>query len=303
MDRPERRPAHPRTRPRAQVPTRSCPCCIFEYSKWSNRDGGVAMTRARVSKRLALAVLACLSEKTMHPYEISTTLRTRGKEKSIKLNYGSLYAVAESLQKHGLIAARETTRDGRRPERTVYEITGAGVEEFEDWLAELLSTPVRDFTSLEAGLSLMPGLPPDEVARLLDDRGVKLRSELRTVDAELAEAAAMHLPELFLVESTYRRHMLQAELAFVTELAQGIRSSAFPGTKTWRRLHELVAGGMSFEEIMADPVGLLGEEGAALRAQQETQNPWPVRQHRPGVHHPSRGHPFRQARSEAHHQR
>ena len=45
-----------------------------------------------------------------------------------------------------------------------------GVEEFEDWLAELLSTPVRDFTSLEAGLSLMPGLPPDEVARLLDDR-------------------------------------------------------------------------------------------------------------------------------------
>jgi len=226
------------------------------------------MTRRRVSNPLALAVLACLTEKPMHPYEISTTLRTRGKERSIKLNYGSLYAVVESLQKHGLIAARETTRDGRRPERTVYEITGAGVEEFEDWLAELLSTPVRDFTSLEAGLSLMPGLPPDEVARLLDDRGVKLRSELRTLDAELAEAAAMHLPELFLVESTYRRHMVQAELAFVTELAQGIRSSAFPGTKTWRRLHELVAGGMSFEEIMADPVGLLGEEGAALRPQQ-----------------------------------
>src|SRR3954468_14889259 len=233
----------------------------------SIRIGGT-MTRLRFRNPWALALLGCLTERPMHPYEISTTLRTRGKEKSIKLNYGSLYAVVESLQKHGLITARETTRDGRRPERTVYEITGAGVEEFEDWLAELLSTPVRDFTSLEAGLSLMPGLPPDEVARLLDDRGVKLRSELRTLDAELAEAAAMHLPELFLVESTYRRHMLQAELAFVTELAQGIRSSAFPGTKTWRRLHELVAGGMSFEEIMADPVGLLGEEGAALRPQQ-----------------------------------
>jgi DNA-binding PadR family transcriptional regulator len=225
------------------------------------------MTRRRVSNPLALAVLACLTEKPMHPYEISTTLRTRGKEKSIKLNYGSLYAVVESLQKHGLITARETTRDGRRPERTVYEITGAGVEEFEDWLAELLSTPVRDFTSLEAGLSLMPGLPPDEVARLLDDRCVKLRSELRAMDAELAEAAAMHLPELFVVESTYRRHMLQAELVFATDLAQGIRSSAFPGTKTWRRLHELVAGGTSFEEIMADPVGHLGDEGEALKPQ------------------------------------
>jgi DNA-binding PadR family transcriptional regulator len=201
----------------------------------------------------------------MHPYEISTTLRTRGKERSIKLNYGSLYAVVDSLQKHGLIDARETTREGRRPERTVYEITRAGVEEFEDWLAELLSTPVRDFTSLEAGLSLMPGLPPDEVARLLDDRCVKLRSELRALEAELAEAAAMQLPELFVVESTYRRHMLQAELAFVTDLAENIRSSAFPGTKTWRRLHELVAGGMSFEEILGDPVGHLGEEAAALK--------------------------------------
>ena len=73
------------------------------------------MTRRRVSNPLALAVLACLTEKSMHPYEISTTLRTRGKERSIKLNYGSLYAVVESLQKHGLITARETTREGRRP--------------------------------------------------------------------------------------------------------------------------------------------------------------------------------------------
>jgi DNA-binding PadR family transcriptional regulator len=225
------------------------------------------MTRRRVSNPLALAVLACLVEKPMHPYEISTTLRTRGKEKSIKLNYGSLYAVVESLQKHGLVTARETTREGRRPERTVYEITTRGVEEFEDWLAELLSTPIRDFTSLEAGLSLMAGLPPGEVARLLDDRCTKLRSELRALDAELAECEAMGLPELFIVESTYRRHMLQAELEFVADLSQRIRSSAFPGTKTWRRLHELVAGGTSFEEIMDDPVRHLGEEGRVMKPQ------------------------------------
>src|SRR5436305_5231805 len=163
------------------------------------------MTRRRVSNPLALAVLSCLNERPMHPYEISTTLRTRGKESSIKLNYGSLYAVVESLQKHGLITARETTREGRRPERTVYEITPAGVEEFEDWLAELLSTPVRDFTSLEAGLSLMAGLPPGEVARLLEARTEKLRVALRAVDAELHVAAELGLPELFSVESRHRR--------------------------------------------------------------------------------------------------
>ena len=56
------------------------------------------MTRRRVSNPLALAVLGTLIERPMHPYEISTTLRERGKETSIKLNYGSLYSVVESLQ-------------------------------------------------------------------------------------------------------------------------------------------------------------------------------------------------------------
>ena len=222
------------------------------------------MSRRRVSNPLALAVLSCLNERPMHPYEISTTLRTRGKEQSIKLNYGSLYSVVEALQKHALITARETSRQGRRPERTVYEITESGVEELEDWLAELLSTPVRDYTSLEAGLSLMPTLPPDEVARLLEDRALKLRSELRAIDANHAEAEAVGIHDLFLVESLFRRRMLDAELDFVSTLAKEIRTSSLPGTLEWRRLHELHAEGMTFEQIMADPVAHLGEGARSL---------------------------------------
>ena len=221
------------------------------------------MTRRRVSNPLALAVLACLIERPMHPYEISTTLRARGKEQSIKLNYGSLYSVVESLQKHGLITARETTRSGRRPERTVYDITEAGATEFEDWLGELLSTPVRDFTSLEAGLSLMPGLPPDEVARLLDHRAERLRMELRTLDSMFAEAA--YLPEIFVVESRYRMAMLTAELTFVTDLVARIRTGTFGGLAAWQRIYELRDDGIGFDEIMADPELHLGEEAELLK--------------------------------------
>jgi DNA-binding PadR family transcriptional regulator len=223
------------------------------------------MARRRVSNPLALAVLGCLSERPMHPYEISTTLRTRGKERSIKLNYGSLYSVVESLLKHGLITTLETSREGRRPERTTYEITEEGRTEFASWLAELLSTPVRDFTALEAGLSLMPGLPPDEVARLLDERSIALRMEI----AGLAEGDRIGdeigLPELFSVESRFRHAMLEAELAFVADLAKRIRSAEFGGTKAWRRMHELQASGLSFEEIMSDPVRHLGEEARVLQ--------------------------------------
>jgi len=227
------------------------------------------VTRRRVSNPLALAVLSCLSERPMHPYEISSTLRSRGKEQSIKLNYGSLYSVVESLQKHGLIQTRETTREGRRPERTVYEITEAGVTEFEDWLAELLATPVREFTSLEAGLSLMPGLPPDEVARLLEERADRLRMEMRAVDASHAVAKDMGLPDLMLVESHYRQAMLTAELDFVTDLSSKIRSGSYPGVAVWRRMHELRAEGVTFEEMWADPVRYLGEEARALVPDQQ----------------------------------
>jgi DNA-binding PadR family transcriptional regulator len=222
------------------------------------------MARRRVSNPLALAVLSCLIERPMHPYEISTTLRERGKEHSIKLNYGSLYSVVEALQKHGLINAQETTRAGRRPERTVYAITAAGQAEFEDWLAELLSTPVREYTSLEAGLSLMPGLPPGTVADLLDTRVEKLRAELDSLEAMLAGAHQQGVHELFLIETVFRVRMLRAEMEFVAELSHDIRSSAIPGTKVWRRVHELRDEGVALEEIFVDPVRYLGEEGRAL---------------------------------------
>ena len=87
------------------------------------------LTRARPSNPLALAVLALLFERPMHPYEMGVILKQRHKEESIKLRFGSLYTVIDLLQSRGLIVARETARDGKRPERTIYEITPAGRDE------------------------------------------------------------------------------------------------------------------------------------------------------------------------------
>ena len=118
------------------------------------------MAKRRVSNLLALAVLSTVAERPAHPYEISTKLRTRGKESSIKLNFGSLYSVVESLTKHGLIEAQGTVRDGKRPERTVYAITSEGRAELEDWLAELLSTPKKEYASSRRRSRSPPGWRP-----------------------------------------------------------------------------------------------------------------------------------------------
>ena len=110
----------------------------------------------------------------------------------------------------------------------------------------------------------MPGLPPDEVARLLEERAERLDIAIRSSDAGMQVAAERNLPELFVVEDRYRQAMLNAELAFVRDLARRIRSGSMPGTKTWRKMHELRAEGVALEEIFSDPVGYLGEEARAL---------------------------------------
>jgi DNA-binding PadR family transcriptional regulator len=222
------------------------------------------MTKRRVSNLLALAVLSTVSERPAHPYEISTKLRTRGKESSIKINFGSLYSVVESLAKHGLIEAQETVRDGKRPERTIYAITDSGRAEMEDWLSELVSTPKREYTSFEAALSLAAALAPDALSRLLVNRATRLRMELGSIDAGLAYTEEMGLPELFVIEEQYRKAVMEAELAFVADLATRIENDELGGIAWWRKVHALQAQGHTFEEIAQDPVRFLGEEAAHL---------------------------------------
>ena len=69
---------------------------------------------------LALAVLTCLYERPMHPYEMAQTLRTRAKHESIRLNYGSLYSVVESLlEKLPGGAKLQAQLKNARPERDI----------------------------------------------------------------------------------------------------------------------------------------------------------------------------------------
>ena len=78
------------------------------------------MPRAARSNPLALAVLVSLAERPMHPYEVAQTLRQRAKQESVRLNYGSLYAVVEGLERRGLIRAtgRSGTESGRNARST-----------------------------------------------------------------------------------------------------------------------------------------------------------------------------------------
>jgi DNA-binding PadR family transcriptional regulator len=177
----------------------------------------------------------------MHPYEIASTLRERHKDDSIKLNYGSLYSVVESLKNHALITEQETERQGNRPERTVYQITAAGRLELIDWLSELLCRPTKEFTRYEAGLSLVPVLPPKDVTALLEERCRRLAVEIEQYRNLRKLISSERVPRLFWIESEYRITLREAELNWTRGLITDIQSDALEGMERWKAFHEAAA--------------------------------------------------------------
>jgi DNA-binding PadR family transcriptional regulator len=169
----------------------------------------------------------------MHPYEVAQTLRARAKHESIRLNYGSLYGVVEALEKRQLIRARETVRAGRRPERTIYEITDAGLREMADWLSELVAAPVKEYLQFEAALSLLPALPPEEALAALRQRSRTLEMEIATLDGTIRAAESRGMPRLFALESEYVQVLRRAELDYVQGLAKDIESGELTGLDQW----------------------------------------------------------------------
>jgi len=197
----------------------------------------MANLKRKVANPLALAVLVLLYERPMHPYEMAATLRERRKEESIKLRYGSLYTVIELLVKAGFIVQKKTTREGNRPPRTVYEINQTGEAEMRNWMREILSTPSREYPQFEAGLSLLPALPPEEVTDVLDTRLEFLKKDIEQIKAGLHQAKAMELPALFSIESEYRLASLKTELGFVEDLIARIRKDGCGFLKQWKQWH------------------------------------------------------------------
>ena len=179
-------------------------------------------SRRKFSNPLALAVMALLYERPMHPYEMVSLMRERGKHESVRLRYGSLYSVVRALERDGLILPLETTREGRRPERTVYGLTGAGREAFLAWLRELLGEPVKEYTQFAAGLSFMAALLPDEAVALLGERERRLEEETGEMRSRLDTAMEQGLPRLFLVEGEHELVLREAELSWVRELVREI---------------------------------------------------------------------------------
>jgi DNA-binding PadR family transcriptional regulator len=191
--------------------------------------------RRKVANLLALAVLGTVVQRPMHPYEIASLLRARGKDDDMEIKWGSLYTVVRNLAKHGFVEVVGSQREGARPERTVYGITDAGRAELRDWTRELVATPQPEHPRFKAGLSMLSVLPPEEATIALRERLVELERMVAAQRALLATHA--DVPRLFLVENEYELAVREAEVAWVRGLLDELTTETFPDLAGWRQWH------------------------------------------------------------------
>lgn len=197
------------------------------------------MAKRKISNLLALAVLSLLTERPMHPYEMSSVMRERELSAVIKLSQSSLYSVIETLHREGWIVPVETQREGRYPERTIYTTTDAGRVELIDWLHSLIRQPATEYTQFAAGLAFLGHLSPTEAATLLEEHTCYLQEQISNIRSTIEKAHQFGVDRLFLVEDSYTLTLLEAKLSFVQQLIQEINDGTLTETKDEQRIWKI----------------------------------------------------------------
>src|SRR5690242_1690935 len=166
--------------------------------------------RGRAGRTLwSLAVLAMLRERRMHPYEMQRVMHQRHTDELLALKRGSLYHAINQLQRDGLIEPLETSREGRRPERTIYQIAPDGEDELGLWMRELLSVPVQEPSQFTAALAFVLHVPPDDALEQLGLRAVALDASIAALRA-VERSVTAYVGRVSVLEVEYQRTLLEA---------------------------------------------------------------------------------------------
>lgn len=164
-----------------------------------------------------LILLGLLKESPKHGYEI---------KKNIKeilslfagINFKSIYYPLQVLEKKGLVVKR-VNKQGRRPERFVYQLTPNGQRRFNNLLSKSFMNFKRPQFSLDLSLYFLGYMKPDIVKRRLRARTRildKVANGLRQMVSSLKKKKSG--PLVYILE--HNLQMVEAESKFLAQLIE-----------------------------------------------------------------------------------
>jgi DNA-binding PadR family transcriptional regulator len=180
---------------------------------------------------VGISVLSLLREHPMHGYQMFQTFVARHADRVVKVRPGSLYHVVDRLTEEKLIRRAATGRDGKRPERVIYEITDAGAEALGERVRELIATPVREFPQFVVALAEIDTLDMDGAANAVDDRVGALEARVAEMRALRGANVTSATPAAYQLALDYLLATMKAEISWLREFASSLESDQ----REWRQ--------------------------------------------------------------------
>ncbi len=165
-----------------------------------------------------LLLLGLLKERPRHGYE----MKRRIKEilsLFAGVNLKSIYYPLTVLEKRGLILKR-IAKQGRRPQRFVYALTGKGRVRFQELLTKSLLDFRRPQFSLDLSLYFLNYIQPAIAKRRLRGRIFILNKLSRDIHEMLKGQRHKQIPSSLSRILEHNLRMLEAEVQFLRQLTQ-----------------------------------------------------------------------------------
>ena len=175
-----------------------------------------------------LVILGMLRQRPLYGYELKQIIEEHMGDWT-NIAFGSVYFALGKLAEEGFVEQVAIEQEGRRPSRTVYQITEAGRTEFLRLLREVWRELERHYYTIDIGLAFMQALPVEEVKGYLQGRIAQLQSIVQHITEHRAEQMAQ--PEVPATAAAVFDHGLahfQAELDWTRDLLVKVEQGIYP---------------------------------------------------------------------------
>ncbi|MFD8499227.1 PadR family transcriptional regulator [Amycolatopsis sp. NPDC059657] len=166
---------------------------------------------------LVLPLLGLLVEQPTHAYDLTTRLNERYPH--LSATRSTVTSLLKALERADLVTSRVPERVGRRPPRTVYELTETGMADFRRKIEAGLREGLPASTDFVMAVAYAGALPPGDAMSILDTRADRLDQELAAL-----QGFPGGVPEVHMLEVAYWRTILATEIDWIRTLTSRIRT-------------------------------------------------------------------------------
>jgi DNA-binding PadR family transcriptional regulator len=173
-----------------------------------------------------LVILGLLRVRPLYGYEIKQVIEEHMSDWT-SIAFGSIYFALDKLEQEKFVEKVEVGSHGKRPARSVYQITGSGRKEFLRLLRASWQEFERVYYPLDICLFFLDSLPLEEVRSYLRMRRGALEEALAYVqDHRREQLAHPEVPELAAAIFDHTLAHTRAELKWLKQLLRRLEARA-----------------------------------------------------------------------------